>query len=246
MLRTSRPIYKNDNIVSENNTHDINSNYALSAIVETKIFNEKRSVNTNDQLIYLERVTRKINTHTTMLAKISDKQKINCFSPELGVELFVLSGAISDQNGSYSTGCFVRNPSEVNNDFYTDEGCTVLFKIGKPNLLDSKRVVINSRDSTSKWSSAKDPGVFYFDLHHYADEAVKLYRIRPECWITLQDKRQGVEMFIYEGSITIDENQYEKGSWLRYPAGSKIKVLIKTGVGLYVKTRVFPAQLWYK
>ncbi len=237
--QTKRAVYVNENFNREKNVREINANFFLPAIVETKILDWQVLAEASNKQKCLERVESNKSQLTT-LAQFSAGRTFKKFGHEGGVEFFVLSGVFSDADGDYSAGCYVRNPAKTYHSPFTRDGCIVLFKLGQFQPLDRKRVVIHTSDSEAKWMSAGEPGVSRLDLHHFAEEAVSLYRIRAECWITFQNQNQGIELFVCEGSIFIDGDCYATGSWLRYPVGSKVKVRTKAGACLYIKKRLFP------
>jgi len=239
MPRTNRAVYVNDKFDRENNFQEINANFSIPVIVKTRLFDRQLSPTASITPTCFERVGRN-NSRLTTLAQLSAGRAFKKFGHEDGAELLVLSGVFSDADGDYGAGTYVRHPAKTYSEPFTRDGCTVLFKLGQFQPLDRKRVVVDTMDSSARWMYAGEPGVSRLDLHAFAEEMVNLYRILSECWVTFKNKNQGVEMFVCEGSITVDGNFYETGTWLRYPAGSKIKVCTKAGVTLYVKKNVFP------
>lgn len=178
-------------------------------------------------------------TRLTSLLKFSAGRSFKKFGHESGEEFLVLSGVFSDAGGDYGAGYYVRNPPGTTHAPYTRHGCIVLFKLGQFQALDNKRVRINTLDSVARWRAAGEPGVSCMDLHQFSEEQVHLYRIRSECWITFKPSRCGLEIFVCEGYINVKDKCYATGCWLRYPAGSKIKVSSMGGACLYVKQSIF-------
>jgi hypothetical protein len=239
MQQVKKVVYVNDNFDRKNNVREINANYLLPVTVETSILNWHVSSNASIKQVCLERICGKRSRLTT-LAQFPAGRAFKKFGHEGGVEFLVLSGIFSDADGDYSSGYYVRNPAKMYHEPYTRDGCVVLFKLGQFQPLDRKRVVIDTSDPTAKWVSGGEPGVSRLDLHHFAEEAVCLYRIRPECWVTFKNKNQGVEIYVCEGSISINGYRYETGTWLRYPAGKKVKISTRGGACLYYKKCTFP------
>jgi len=238
-LQVKKPAFANDRINRINKVLEINANFSVPATVETNVLNWAVSPTAGIKQKCFERIGRKKPNFTT-LAQFPAGCTFKQFNHEGGVEFLVLSGVLSDANSDYSAGYYVRNPPGTYHEPFTREGCIVLFKLGQSQSLDRKHVVINTKDSVLEWLHAGVPGVSRFDLHHFAEEEVSLYRIRSECWITFKNQNKGIEVFVCEGSISVNKNCYKAGSWLRYPAGSKVKVGTKGGACLYVKKNIFP------
>ena len=234
-----RPVFVNDNIDRVNNVQEINADFSVPVIVETKILSWQHLPTAGIKQKCLERVERNKSRLTT-LAQFPAGRTFKKFGHEGGVEFFVLSGVFSDSEGDYGAGCYVRNPGGSCRECTTSDSCTVLFKFGQFLPLDRKRVVINTRNPTARWMHAGEPGVSCFGLHNFSEEKVSLYRIRSECWVTFKHKNHGVEVFVCEGSISVKGNRYETGSWLRYPAGSRVKISAIGGACLYVKKSISP------
>ena len=232
-----RPASIDDNINQLNNEREINADFNVSVSVETNI-NEWRVSSITGNKKYFERI-EKNKLCLTMLAQFPAGRGFKKFGYERGVEFFVISGVFSDSEGDYSAGCYVRNPAGTYHEPFTRNGCTVLFKLGQFQPLDRKRIVIESKKPTVRWLPVGEPGVSRLALHHFSEEVINLYRIRSECWLTFKHQKYGLELFVCEGAITVSGKRYETGDWLRYPAGSRVKVSAIGDVCLYVKQYIF-------
>jgi len=237
--QVKKTVFVNDNFDRETNFREINANFSFPVIIKTKLLDWQVSQKAGIKQKCLERVGRKIS-RLTILAQITTGRTFKKFGHENGVEFLVLSGVFSDADGDYSAGCYVRNPANTYFEPFTRDGCTVLFKLGQFQPLDRKKVVIATREPDAIWQSAGEPGVSCLDLHQFAEETVSLYRIRTECWVTFKNINQSVEVFVCEGSITVDGDYFDTGTWLRYPPGGKVKISSKKGACLYVKKNIFP------
>lgn len=225
----------------QSEARQINADFSVPVIIESKLFDWPTSSTMSMagvQQHCFEHMA-KDKTRLTSLLKFSAGRSFKKFGHESGEEFLVLSGVFSDADGDYGAGYYVRNPPGTTHEPYTRDGCIVLFKLGQFQALDSKRVRVNTVDSVARWRAAGEPGVSCMDLHQFSEEQVNLYRIRSECWITFKPSHRGLEIFVCEGFITIKNKCYATGCWLRYPAGSKIKVSSMGGACLYVKHSVF-------
>lgn len=239
MSLTQKSFFINDSPGQVTNVLEVNADFHVPVIVDTKILNWQVSPTAGIRQKYFEHIG-KDKSRLTTLVQFPAGRIFKKFGYAEGVEFFVLSGAFSDDDGDYGVGCYVRNPAGIYRESYTSVGCTVLFKLGQFQPLDHKRVVINSRNSAIRWLPVGEPGVSYLGLHYFSEEEVSLYRIRSECWITFKYHNHGIEVFICEGSIFVKGIRYGTGDWLRYPSGSKVKISAIGAVCLYVKKSIFP------
>ena len=69
-------------------------------------------------------------TEKVALIQIAPGVKLQTHQHVGGEEFFVLSGSITDENGHYSTGTWVRYPDGSAHAPYSDEGCKLFFKTG--------------------------------------------------------------------------------------------------------------------
>ncbi len=236
---TQKSVFVNDSMDQVNNIQEINANFDVPVAVETEMLNWKVSTTVGVKQDILER-TRKNKLRLTTLVKLPAGHIFNRLGHEGGVEFFVLSGVLSNSDGDCSAGCYVRIPAGSYCKYFTSDGCTILLKLGCLLPFDRKPVVINTRNPAARWLSVGEPGVSRLGLHHFSEEVVSLYRIRSECWVIFKYQNHGVEVFVCEGSIYVQDNRYATGNWLRYPAGSRIKISAIGGACLYVKKSVFP------
>jgi len=239
MPLTQKSFFINDRPGQVTNALEVNADFHVPVIVETKILNWQVLPTAGIKQKYFERIERD-KLRLTTLVQFPAGGIFKKFDYAGGVEFFVLSGAFLDADGDYGVGCYVRNPADTYCEPYTSAGCTILFKLGQFQPLDRKRVVINSGNLAVRWLPVGEPGVSRLGLHHFSEEEVSLYRIRSECWITFKHQNHGVEVFVYEGSVFVNGNRYGTGSWLRYPSKSKVKISAIGDVCLYVKKSIFP------
>lgn len=218
---------------------EFNADFSIPVVVETKELIWPVALTAGIRQKCFERVERNISRLTT-LAQFPIGLTLQKFGHKGGVEFFVLAGVFSDTDGDYGAGYYVRNPMGTYNKSFTNDGCTVLIKLGQFHPFDHKRVVINTRNSEVNWQAVGEPGVSRLHLHKFSEEKVSLYRIRSECWLTFNYKTHGLEVFVCEGSIIIKNNQYATGNWLRYPSGSRVRITAIGDVHLYVKKSIFP------
>ena len=228
-----KPAFINDDLEQE-----INADFSIRSQVDTATLDWQDSPAVGVLRKRLELVGQHMPRLTT-LVQFEPGSSFKEHGHDGGEEFLVLSGIFSDADGDYGPGSYVRNPPGTFHAPFTEQGCVILVKLRQFQPLDSKQLVVDSR--AIKWVSTTEPGVSQLNLHHFAEEQVSLYRILPQCWITVKRYKQGLEIFVYEGSISDGIDTYTSGCWLRYPAGTNIKIKSPDGARLYMKQGGFPA-----
>ena len=234
--KINKPAFTNDDREQE-----INANYSVPVAVQTEKLSWQNSPAAGVKRKRLELVG-KHNPRLTTLVKFLPGSSFNRHGHDGGEEFLVLSGVFSDASGDYGPGSYVRNPPGIFHAPFTDTGCTILVKLRQFQTMDRKQLVIDTTAYTTRWSSTGEPGVSQLKLHHFSKEQVSLYRIYSQCWITSIHFSEGVEIFVYEGSISINGTNYPVGSWLRYPSGIKFEIKSPDGARIYMKQGAFPER----
>jgi anti-sigma factor ChrR (cupin superfamily) len=236
VVKYIRPAFVNDDAEEE-----INADYSVPVVVNTAVLDWQSSPAAGVVRKRLELVGRD-KPRLTTLVQFAPGSSFNKHGHDGGEEFLVLSGIFSDADGDYGPGSYVRNPPGTSHAPYTDEGCKIFVKLRQFHPLDREQLVVDSRAATTRWSSTGEPGISQLKLHQLADEQVSLYRILPQCWLTPKLYKQGLEVFAYEGSISDAEGNYPEGTWLRYPAGSKVKISSAEGARIYIKQGASPVN----
>lgn len=223
------PAFKDDDQEAE-----LNSDFSIRVAVQTEKLEWQKSPAPGVLRKRLE-LTGTKNPRLTTLVKFAAGSSFEEHGHDGGEEFLVLDGVFSDASGNYGSGFYVRNPAGTSHQPYTEEGCTILVKLRQFQHLDRKQLSIATHNGSVRWQRFGQPGVKRIDLHQFADEQVSMYQINPECW--LADKRylNGVEIFVCEGNISDGDQIHQKGSWLRYPPRSKLKILSPEGARIYLK-----------
>ena len=227
--KIKKPAFENDD-----RERDINADYTVPVYIETSKLNWQASPAPGVRRKRLELINAG-EPRLTTLVEFLPGSSFNRHGHDCGDEFLVLSCVFSDAYGDYGAGSYVRNPPGSFHAPFTEEGCVILVKLRQFQSMDRKRVVIDSNATTTRWSSTGEPGVSCLRLHKFAKEQVCLYRIYAQCWITNRCYNEGVEIFVYEGSISIADEDYPEGAWLRYPAGTRLMIKSVEGARIYMK-----------
>ena len=66
-----------------------------------------------------------------------------------GEEIFVLEGVLSDENGDYPAGTYIRNPPPgTSHGPYSEKGCKIFTKLNQMNPNDNVQVVIDTNQTS--------------------------------------------------------------------------------------------------
>lgn len=230
----STPEVKPPAFTDDDQETELNSNFSIPVAVQTGKLKWQDSPAPGVMRKRLELIGTK-NPRLTTLVKFAAGSSFEEHGHDGGEEFLVLDGVFSDASGNYEAGSYVRNPTGTFHAPFTEEGCTILVKLRQFQHLDRKQVSLATYNHSVHWKRFGQPGVAHMELHQFSDEQVSMYRISPECWLATQLYINGVEIFVCEGSISDDHQTYQKGTWLRYPRGSKLKISSPEGARIYLK-----------
>ena len=139
-----------------------------------------------------------------------------------GEEFLVLKGTFKDQFGEFPAGTYVRNPIDsVHAPWVDEDGCTIMVKLlqmaeGKEK--DPLHIDLNKQKETD--GKKTDFGTI-LDLYdnEFTGEHVEMCWVDPNKPFPSTEKglKEGEELFIMEGSLLIDSEEYVQWGWLRFP-----------------------------
>jgi hypothetical protein len=224
---------------NDDQDEDLNADFSVPVMVDTRTLDWQSSPAKGVMRKRLELLALP-EPRITTLVQFDSGSSFRQHLHSGGEEFLVLSGTFSDETGDYGKGCYIRNPPGSFHAPFTTEGCQILVKLGQFQKNDNSKVVIRSKNRSFRSTSSAEPGVSLLDLHQFHNESVSLYRINPNCWMDNKSYPYGVEIYVYQGSISDGESNFSEGCWLRYPAGSKLKISTVEGAHLYMKQGNFP------
>ncbi|MGA8262425.1 MAG: cupin domain-containing protein [Arenicellales bacterium] len=159
------------------------------------------------------------------------------FSPhrhDAGEEFLVLEGVFSDESGDFPEGMYVRNPPGSKHKPSSEPGCTILVKLRQIPDDDQAFVRLDTRDRRG-WQVV-DQSESVLELHRTAHEHVRIIHWQAGANLPERQFPKGAEYFVLEGGFEDHDGVYERGSWLRLPAGSRHQPRSRTGCTAYLKT----------
>lgn len=141
-----------------------------------------------------------------------------------GEEFLVLDGTFKDQFGEFPAGTYVRNPiGSKHAPWVDDDGCTIMVK-----LLQMAETGEGTDSLHLDFNGSKEKGTttdFGCTLTMYENpvtgERVEMCWINPDTTFPPNEYAvNGEELFVYDGSVTVGEDEYPKWGWLRFPETS--------------------------
>ncbi len=154
-----------------------------------------------------------------------------------GEEFLVLRGTFSDASGDFPAGSYVRNPPGWRHAPYTETGCELFVKLCQFHEDDTARVVVDGRNAPPRETASA--ALTRRPLHDHGSESVALYDLAPGARAVPFDCPQGAELLVLEGGLEVDTAHHPEGSWLRYPAGTRLHLGSSDGCRFYGKTGLF-------
>lgn len=150
-----------------------------------------------------------------------------------GEEILVLSGTFSDEDGHYPAGWYLRNPPGSGHRPFSEEGAVIFVKLWQMPPDETRCVRIDTNDSGS-WRPAD--GREICPLFSAEEEQVCLLRLAGGQTV-FPDPIGSAELLVLAGELRAGEQSYDRGSWVRLPAGEYPEFVGATaGVTLYLKT----------
>jgi anti-sigma factor ChrR (cupin superfamily) len=156
-----------------------------------------------------------------------------------GEEILVLDGVLSDEQGDYPAGIYLRNPPGSSHAPFSTEGCTLFVKLRQFAADDRARIVIDTNGAA--WQNGKTDAYSEMPLHQHGAERVYLIKWHAGKSFPLHIHRGGEEIFILAGTYADEHGTYPKGSWVRAPVGSSHAPRPTEGALLYAKLGHLPA-----
>ena len=82
-----------------------------------------------------------------------------------GEEILVLEGTLSDEQGDYPAGTYLRNPAGSSHAPFSVAGCTILVKLRQMHQADQQQLVVNTNNEA--WVPGLVRGLEVLPLHAF-------------------------------------------------------------------------------
>ncbi|HMB77920.1 MAG TPA: cupin domain-containing protein [Kiloniellaceae bacterium] len=157
-----------------------------------------------------------------------------------GEEILVLSGVFSDEQGDHAAGSYLLNPEGFSHAPFSDEGCVLFVKLRQYRGLDRAQIKVDT--AARHFSPASATGVETMQLYSEPEhpEQVDLVRLAAGGSLPAASHPGGAEIFVLEGQIEEGDAVYDKGAWLRFPAGPRPALASGPGCRFYFKRDHLP------
>ncbi|MDK1376526.1 MULTISPECIES: cupin domain-containing protein [unclassified Sinorhizobium] len=150
-----------------------------------------------------------------------------------GEEILVLEGTFQDEHGDYPAGCYFRNPPGTSHVPASKEGCTIFVRLWQYREGDDTQIVRQPGEGEAALprEGAEAVRVLFDD----GKERVSIERWRPNLAVTAENHR-GLEFLVLSGSLAVGDEQLERQSWGRLPAGEPLRAMTgPEGAEIWIK-----------
>jgi len=170
----------------------------------------------------------------TSIVRYDAGAKFSAHAHDLGEEILVLDGILSDELGDYGAGTYLKNPSGSSHAPFSEAGCTLFVKLRHLAPQDQARVVVNTRQSS--WYRGMVEGLTVMPLAEFGAQHTALVRWAPGTYFNPHRHFGGEEIYVVEGIFSDEHGRYTQGSWIRSPHLSQHQPFSREGCLIWVKT----------
>ncbi len=170
----------------------------------------------------------------TSVVRYGAGARFDSHTHELGEEILVLEGTLSDESGDYCPGTYLKNPPGSAHAPFSKDGCTLFVKLRYLDPQDRTRVVVPTR--TTDWRQGLVKGLSVMPLWEFGTTHTALVRWAPGTYFNPHRHFGGEEIFVVEGVFSDEHGHYPEGSWIRSPHLSQHQPFSKEGCLILVKT----------
>ncbi|AFQ51137.1 anti-ECFsigma factor ChrR [Burkholderia sp. A9] len=210
----------------------VNADFSRSVIVSPDHYQWVASPQSGVERVMLDRLGGE-KARATSIVRYAPGSRFPGHVHPGGEEILVLSGTFSDDDAHYPAGWYLRNPPGSCHQPFSDTGAVIFVKLWQMSPKDELRVRIDTCDPASWW---KRDGREICVLHSCDDEQVSLHRLAPG-EILLAGPTDSAELLVIAGGVVSAGRSYERGSWMRLPAGEYPELAAGArGATVYLKT----------
>ena len=170
----------------------------------------------------------------TAIVQLAPGAKIAHCTVELGEEIMVLDGELSDGFGSYHKGTYIKNPHGSSHACESASGCTLFVKRHHLDAEDNRRIVVDS--AKMRWYQGLVDGLAVMPLSEFGTQHTALVRWAPGTRFNPHRHYGGEEIYVLDGVFEDEYGRYPAGSWLRSPHLSAHCPYSIEGCTIFVKT----------
>ncbi len=169
----------------------------------------------------------------TSIVRYEPNTRFTAHQHDLGEEILVLDGVLSDEYGDYPAGTYLMNPPGSSHAPYSESGCTLFVKLRHLGDEQQERELIDT--NTAEWLQGLVPGLTVMPLMRQGSGST-LVRWAPNTYFNPHRHYGGEEIYVVDGVFADEYGTYPKGSWIRSPHLSMHTPYSKEGCTIFVKT----------
>jgi anti-sigma factor ChrR (cupin superfamily) len=166
---------------------------------------------------------------TTLIVEYVAGEVFQSHTYPLGVEIFVLEGTFSDENGDHPAGTYIRNPAGTSHKSFSKKGCKLFVKLNQMSRSDQEQVVINT--NKTDWH----PGYGRLRVMPLAENTA-LVKWPMGANFVNHSHFGGEEILVLKGEFIDEHGRYPKGTWIRSPHLSTHNPYVEEETIIFVKT----------
>jgi anti-sigma factor ChrR (cupin superfamily) len=170
----------------------------------------------------------------TSIVRYDAGAKFTSHTHDLGEEILVLDGILSDQFGNYGPGTYLKNPPGSSHAPFSENGCTLFVKLRHLAPDDNERIVVHTQQTT--WFQGMVHGLTVMPLSEFGTRHTAMVRWAPETYFNPHRHYGGEEIYVVDGVFSDEHGDYPKGCWIRSPHLSQHKPFSDEGCTILVKT----------
>ena len=215
------------------NMLQLNADFSQRCIVDSNSLPWQASPSPRVHRRLLERIGGEV-ARATSVVRYAAGARFDAHSHDLGEEILVLEGTLSDESGVYGPGTYLKNPPGSAHAPFSEDGCTLFVKLRHLDPQDQMRVVVPTRQA--QWRQGLVPGLTVLPLNEFGTCHTAMVRWAPDTYFNPHRHYGGEEIFVVEGVFSDEHGDYPQGSWLRSPHLSQHQPFSREGCLILVKT----------
>lgn len=169
----------------------------------------------------------------TSVVRYAPGASFEAHTHDLGEEILVLSGVLSDELGDYPAGTYIMNPPGSTHAPRSELGCELFVKLRHLGPDQQLREVVNT--NAAQWLQGMVEGLHVMPLMTQGMGST-LVRWAPQTYFNPHRHFGGEEIFVVSGVFEDEHGRYPQGSWIRSPHMSLHQPFSKEGCTIFVKT----------
>ena len=210
----------------------LNDDYTKRVVLDSHALDWVASPHAGVERRMLERLGGEV-AKATSVVRYAPGASFEAHSHDLGEEILVLSGVLSDEYGDYPQGTYIMNPPGSSHAPRTAQGCELFVKLRHLGPDQRQREVVHT--STAQWLQGMVAGLHVMPLMTQGMGST-LVRWAAHTYFNPHRHYGGEEIFVVSGVFEDEHGRYPQGTWIRGPHLSMHQPFSKEGCTIFVKT----------